>query len=57
VGVQISEHARTHAVRRGMYDCEDLEVTFHVMGTAIREDSALAERQAMTTPLSILSLR
>jgi len=57
VGVQISEHARTHAVKRGMYDCEDLEVTFHVMGTAIREDSTLADRQAMTTPLSILSLR
>jgi len=57
VGVQISEHARTHAVKRGMYDCEDLEVTFHVMGTAIREDSTLADRQAMTPPLSILSLR
>ena len=57
VGVQISEHARTHAVKRGMYDCEDLEVTFHVMGTAVREDSTLADRQAMTTPLSILSLR
>ena len=57
VGVQISEHARTHAVKRGMYDCEDLEVTFHVMGTAVREDSTLADRQAMTAPLSILSLR
>jgi len=57
VGVQISEHARTHAVKRGMYDCEDLEVTFHVMGTAVREDSTLADRQAMTPPLSILSLR
>jgi uncharacterized protein YbjQ (UPF0145 family) len=57
VGVQISEHSRTHSVKRGMYDCEDLEVTFHVMGTAIREDSALAERHAMTKPISILSLR
>ncbi|MDQ2759655.1 MAG: heavy metal-binding domain-containing protein [Actinomycetota bacterium] len=57
VGVQIREHARTHSVKRGMIDCEDLEVTFHVMGTAIREDPALAGRQAMTKPTSILSLR
>jgi uncharacterized protein YbjQ (UPF0145 family) len=57
VGVQISQHSRTHAVKRGGYESEDLEVTFHVMGTAIREDSTLAERQAMIKPMSILSLR
>ena len=57
VGVQISQHARTHAVRRGMYEAEDLEVTFHVMGTAVREDPALAEQQTTTKPITILSLR
>jgi uncharacterized protein YbjQ (UPF0145 family) len=57
VGVQISEHSRTHSVKRGMIDCEDLEVTFHVMGTAVREDAALAKDQAITTPLSVISLR
>lgn len=57
VGVQIGEHSRTHAVKRGMIDCEDLEVTFHVIGTAIREDPALADRQATTKPISVLSLR
>jgi uncharacterized protein YbjQ (UPF0145 family) len=57
VGVQIDEHARTHAVKRGMIDCEDLEVTFHVMGTAIREEPALADRNAATTPITVLSLR
>jgi uncharacterized protein YbjQ (UPF0145 family) len=57
VGVQIKQHSRTHAVKRGMYDTEDLEVTFHVIGTAIREDSALADQQAMIKPLNILSLR
>ncbi len=40
-----------------MVDTEDLEVTFHVIGTSIREDSALADQQAMIKPLSILSLR
>src|ERR1700722_17415455 len=57
VGVQIKQSSRTHAVKRGMYDSEDLEVTFHVIGTAIREDSSLADQQAMIKPLSILSLR
>jgi uncharacterized protein YbjQ (UPF0145 family) len=56
VGVQIDEHARTHAVRRNMVDCEDLEVTFHVMGTAIREEPELAVHSAKTNPITILSL-
>jgi uncharacterized protein YbjQ (UPF0145 family) len=57
VGVQIDEHARTHSVKRNMVDCEDLEVTFHVIGTAIREDPALAEQHAAAKPITVLSLR
>jgi uncharacterized protein YbjQ (UPF0145 family) len=57
VGVQITEHSRTHSVRRGMYDSEDLEVTFHVMGTAVREDPALVDQHANAQPLSVISLR
>jgi uncharacterized protein YbjQ (UPF0145 family) len=56
VGVQIEEHGRTHAVRRNMVDCEDLEVTFHVMGTAIREDASLADSHARAKPITVLSL-
>jgi uncharacterized protein YbjQ (UPF0145 family) len=57
IGVSVNEHSRTHEVKRGMYDTRDLEVTFHVMGTAIREDSGLAANHTANTPLSILSLR
>lgn len=57
VGVQIDEHARTHSVKRNMIDCEDLEVTFHVMGTAIREDPQLARDHATMKPITVLSLR
>jgi uncharacterized protein YbjQ (UPF0145 family) len=57
IGVELSEHGRTHAVRRGMYESHDLEVTFHVMGTVIREDPALASGSAGAPPLKVLSLR
>jgi uncharacterized protein YbjQ (UPF0145 family) len=57
IGVSLREHSRTHEVRRGMYDSKDLEVTFHVMGTVIREDPALALQTAGNTPLTVLSLR
>jgi uncharacterized protein YbjQ (UPF0145 family) len=57
IGVELSEHSRTHAVRRGMYESRDLEVTFHVMGTVIREDPTLASRSPMPAPLKVLSLR
>ncbi len=50
IGVEISEHSRTHAVRRGMYESTDLEVTFHVMGTVIREDETLAAELRNPTP-------
>jgi uncharacterized protein YbjQ (UPF0145 family) len=55
IGVEISEHSRTHAVKRGMYESKDLEVTFHVMGTVVREEPALA-KTAEAPPLKILSL-
>jgi uncharacterized protein YbjQ (UPF0145 family) len=56
IGVEISEHSRTHAVKRGMYESKDLEVTFHVIGTIVREDSALASAPAQSPPMPILSL-
>ncbi len=56
IGVEISEHSRTHEVKRGMYECKDLEVTFHVMGTVVREESALASKTTEAPPLKILSL-
>ncbi len=57
IGVEVREHGRTHAVRRGMYESKDLEVRFHVMGTVIREDRTLASQPAQTPPAQILSLR
>ncbi len=56
IGVEISEHSRTHAVKRGMYESKDLEVTFHVMGTVVREEPALASQPTQSLPLKILSL-
>ena len=56
IGVEINEHSRTHAVKRGMYESKDLEVTFHVMGTVVREEPALAAKTTEAPPLKILSL-
>jgi uncharacterized protein YbjQ (UPF0145 family) len=56
IGVQIGEQSRTHAVRRGMYESKDLEVTFHAMGTVVREDPTLAAEPAQPPPLKILRL-
>jgi uncharacterized protein YbjQ (UPF0145 family) len=57
IGVDVREHGRTHVVQRGMFETKDLEVTFHVMGTVIREDPSLACRPAQPPPVPILSLR
>jgi uncharacterized protein YbjQ (UPF0145 family) len=57
IGVELREHSRTHAVRRGMYESKDLEVTFHAMGTVVREDPTLVSEPAQPPPLKILSLR
>ncbi len=56
IGVELREFSRTHAVRRAMYESRDLEVTFHAMGTVVREDSTLASDPAPPPPLNILSL-
>jgi uncharacterized protein YbjQ (UPF0145 family) len=56
IGVQVREHGRTHAVNRGMYESKDLQITFQVMGTVIREDAALAVDRPAAAPLQILRL-
>jgi uncharacterized protein YbjQ (UPF0145 family) len=56
IGVELSEHGRTHAVRRSLVDSKDLEVTFHVIGTVVREDPAIAAEQP-AVPMKIVSLR
>jgi uncharacterized protein YbjQ (UPF0145 family) len=56
IGVELQEHSRTHDVKRGMYESKDLEVTFHAMGTVVREDPTLAAAGGQPTPLKILSL-
>ncbi len=56
VGVELREHSRTHEVRRGLTDSRDLEVTFHAIGTVVREDPTLAAAAAQPPPLKILSM-
>jgi hypothetical protein len=56
IGVELEQHGRTHSVRRGMYESHDLEVTFHVMGTVVREDATIASQPVPRPPLQILSL-
>jgi uncharacterized protein YbjQ (UPF0145 family) len=56
VGMQISQRARTYRVNRGMFEAEDLEVTFDVMGTVICEDPSLAA-VPNSAPLGVLSLK
>ncbi len=54
VGVRIDEHASGRRVSRGGIECDDLIVTFHVIGTAVCEDPSLAVLAA--DPKTILSL-
>jgi uncharacterized protein YbjQ (UPF0145 family) len=56
IGVQVREHGRTHSVQRGLTESEDLEVSFHVIGTVVREDPAIAAQPPQPPPLKILSL-
>jgi uncharacterized protein YbjQ (UPF0145 family) len=56
IGVQLGQSGRTHAVQRGLYESKDLEVTFHVMGTVIREDPSLAPTTPPAPPMQILAL-
>jgi uncharacterized protein YbjQ (UPF0145 family) len=55
IGVELREHGRTHEVRRALVDSKDLEVTFHAMGTVVREDPTLAAEQ-QPAPLKVLRL-
>jgi uncharacterized protein YbjQ (UPF0145 family) len=55
VGVKIDEHATGRRVSRGGIECDDLIVTFHVIGTAVRDDPSLAV-VAGAIPRTILSL-
>jgi len=56
IGVRVGEYGRSHSVRRGMSDATDLEITFHVIGTVIREDPALASVPAQPPPLQTVFL-
>jgi len=58
VGVRIGEHSSTRRVNRGGMECEDLIVTFHVMGTTIRDDPELAAavEQQQQLPSMTISL-
>ncbi len=55
IGVELSQSGRTHEVRRSLVDSKDLEVTFHAMGTVVREDAALAV-EPQTVPQKVLFL-
>ena len=47
VGVQLSQQLHGHLVKQlGSMERQDLIVTLHVIGTAVREDPALADRAA-----------
>jgi uncharacterized protein YbjQ (UPF0145 family) len=53
VGVRVDEHATTRRVARGGIECDDLIVTFHVMGTAVREEPELAQSVEQTPRMTI----
>jgi uncharacterized protein YbjQ (UPF0145 family) len=55
VGVTIDQQSRSYRVRSGGFERDDLIVTFHVMGTAIREDPQLAVGPPPTA-LGVLSV-
>ena len=55
IGVKLDEHASGRRVSRGGIECDDLIVTFHVIGTAVREDPSLASA-ADAIPTTVLSL-
>jgi uncharacterized protein YbjQ (UPF0145 family) len=56
IGVELREHSRTYEVRRAMYESKDLQVTFHAMGTVVREDPTLASVPPQPPPLKVLSM-
>jgi uncharacterized protein YbjQ (UPF0145 family) len=58
VGVSLRQHVRSVRVQRMMgVDSEDIIVTLHVLGTAIREDPALAQAAGgLPAPSTVLDL-
>jgi uncharacterized protein YbjQ (UPF0145 family) len=55
IGVKLDEHASGRRVSRGGIECDDMIITFHVIGTAVREDPSLASGPG-AAPSTILSL-
>ena len=55
IGVKLEEHASGRRVSRGGIECDDMIITFHVIGTAIREDPC-SRRPTPEVPRTILSL-
>jgi uncharacterized protein YbjQ (UPF0145 family) len=55
IGVKLDEHTTTRRVARGGIECDDLIVTFHVIGTAILEDPELPQL-AGQVPRTTISL-
>ena len=53
IGVRVDEHTSTRRINRGGMECDDLIVTFHVIGTAIREEPALASVVSQEPRLTI----
>ncbi len=54
IGVRLDEHASGRRVSRGGMECDDMIITFHVIGTAVREDPSLATDARV--PRTVLSL-
>jgi uncharacterized protein YbjQ (UPF0145 family) len=55
IGVRVDEHASGRRVSRGGIECDDLIVTFHVIGTAVRDDPSL-QIAAASRPSTTISL-
>jgi uncharacterized protein YbjQ (UPF0145 family) len=54
IGVKLDEHASGRRVSRGGIECDDMIITFHVIGTAVREDPSLeTDARAPHTMLSL----
>ena len=57
VGVSFSQHVRAVRVQRSMgMESEDMIVTLHVIGTAIREDPALAGAAGAARAATVIDL-
>jgi len=56
IGVRIDEHTSARRVNRGGMEAQDMIATFHVIGTAIREEPELAAGLASQVPRTVISL-